>query len=103
MKARVARRVAVNLAGVVAFVLFAFPVYWMMSTAFKQGSDIQSYTPKFIPWPPTLENFVTAVTREHFGDYARNSLVVTLATVALALVVGLLAAGAVARSRFRGR
>ncbi len=103
MRARVLRRVAVNAAAVVAFILFAFPVYWMMSTAFKQGSDIQSYTPKFIPWPPTLQNFVTAVTQENFGDYARNSVLVTLTTVALALVVGLLAAVAVARARFRGR
>jgi N,N'-diacetylchitobiose transport system permease protein len=97
------RRIAVNLLGVVAIVAFAFPVYWMASTAFKQPGDIQTYVPKFLPIPPTLDNFNTAITRPHFPDYLRNSLVISISTVLLALVVGLLAAMAVARARFRGR
>jgi N,N'-diacetylchitobiose transport system permease protein len=97
------RRIAVNLLGVVAIVAFAFPVYWMASTAFKQPGDIQTYVPKFLPIPPTLDNFNTAITRPHFPDYLRNSLVISVSTVLLALVVGLLAAMAVARARFRGR
>jgi N,N'-diacetylchitobiose transport system permease protein len=97
------RRIAINAIGVVAIVAFAFPVYWMASTAFKQPGDIQTYVPKFLPIPPTLDNFNTAVTRPHFPDYLRNSLVISVSTVLLALVVGLLAAMAVARARFRGR
>jgi N,N'-diacetylchitobiose transport system permease protein len=88
---------------VATIVAFAFPVYWMASTAFKQPGDIQTYVPKFVPWPPTLDNFATAVTRPHFPDYLRNSLVISVSTVLLALVVGLLAAMAVARARIRGR
>jgi N,N'-diacetylchitobiose transport system permease protein len=97
------RRIAVNALGLVTIVAFAFPVYWMASTAFKQPGDIQTYVPKFLPIPPTLDNFNTAVTRPHFPDYLRNSLVISVSTVLLALVVGLLAAMAVARARFRGR
>lgn len=103
MRGRTARRVALNAVGLVTIVAFAFPVYWMASTAFKQPGDIQTYVPKFVPWPPTLDNFVTAVTRPHFLDFLRNSVVISLTTVLLSLVVGLLAAMAVARSRFRGR
>jgi N,N'-diacetylchitobiose transport system permease protein len=103
VRARTVRRVTLNAIGVATIVAFAFPVYWMASTAFKQPGDIQTYVPKFVPWPPTLDNFVTAVTRPHFLDFLRNSLVISLTTVFLALVVGLLAAMAVARSRFRGR
>jgi N,N'-diacetylchitobiose transport system permease protein len=103
MNGRTARRVALNAVGLVTIVAFAFPVYWMASTAFKQPGDIQTYVPKFVPWPPTLDNFVTAVTRPHFLDFLRNSVVISLTTVLLSLVVGLLAAMAVARSRFRGR
>jgi N,N'-diacetylchitobiose transport system permease protein len=97
------RRIAINAIGLVAIVAFAFPVYWMASTAFKQPGDIQTYVPKFLPIPPTLDNFNTAVTRPHFPDYLRNSLVISVSTVLLSLVVGLLAAMAVARARFRGR
>ena len=103
MNGRTARRVALNAVGLVTIVAFAFPVYWMASTAFKQPGDIQTYVPKFVPWPPTIDNFVTAVTRPHFLDFLRNSVVISLTTVLLSLVVGLLAAMAVARSRFRGR
>jgi N,N'-diacetylchitobiose transport system permease protein len=100
---RLVRRGFLNATGVVAFVVFAFPVYWMMSTAFKEPGDIQSYVPTFIPWPPTFDNFVTAVTRPNFLDFLRNSVIISLTVVGLALVVGLMAAMTVARVRFRGR
>ncbi|HEV8546224.1 MAG TPA: carbohydrate ABC transporter permease [Candidatus Limnocylindrales bacterium] len=103
MRGRTGRRLALNVVGLATIAAFAFPVYWMASTAFKQPGDIQTYVPKFVPWPPTLDNFVTAVTRPHFLDFLRNSVVISLTTVLLSLVVGLLAAMAVARSRFRGR
>lgn len=97
------RRVSITAVGVVAIFLFAFPVYWMVSSAFKQPGDIQTYEPRFLPFPATLDNFVTAVTRPYFPDFLRNSLVISISTVLLALVVGLLAAMTVARVRFRGR
>jgi N,N'-diacetylchitobiose transport system permease protein len=97
------RRASVTAVGVVAIFLFAFPVYWMVSSAFKQPGDIQTYEPRFLPFPATLDNFVTAVTRPYFPDFLRNSLVISISTVLLALVVGLLAAMTVARVRFRGR
>jgi N,N'-diacetylchitobiose transport system permease protein len=97
------RRVSVTVVGLVAIFLFAFPVYWMASSAFKEPGDIQTYEPRFLPIPPTIDNFVTAVTRPYFPDFVRNSLVVSLSTVALSLVVGLLAAATVSRVRFRGR
>ena len=103
MSGRAARRAALNLIAIAVTVTFAFPVCWMASTAFKLPGDIQSYDPKFLPIPPTLDNFTTAVNRPHFPEFLRNSLVVSLTTVALALVVGLMAAMAVARARFRGR
>ena len=103
MSQSVARRAFINVVGVVAIFLFAFPVYWMASSAFKVPGDIQTYEPKFLPIPPTLDNFVTAVTRPYFPDFLRNSLIVSISTVVLALVVGLLAAVTVSRVRFRGR
>src|SRR4029079_1773461 len=103
MTSRRGRRLVLNVTGVVVVVLFAFPFYWMLSTAFKQPGDVQTYVPKFLPIPPTLDNFATAVTRPYFPDYVRNSVVVSVSTVLLALVVGLLAAATVSRVRFRGR
>jgi N,N'-diacetylchitobiose transport system permease protein len=100
---RRARRLLLNTAAAFAIVLFAFPVFWMVSTAFKPSTEILTYTPVFIPAPPTLDNFVTAINKPHFPDYLRNSVFVAVTTVLLALVVGMLAAMTVARVRFRGR
>jgi N,N'-diacetylchitobiose transport system permease protein len=99
---RKARSITVNGVGLFVALIFAFPVYWMVNTAFKSADQIQTYVPVFIP-TPTLDNFTKAISQPHFSDFLRNSVVVTLTTVLLALVVGFAAAATVARARFRGR
>jgi N,N'-diacetylchitobiose transport system permease protein len=81
----------------------AFPVYWMVITAFKPGIDIQSYTPKFFPHPATLLNFSDAINREYFWDVVKNSLIVVTVVTVLSLVLAFLAALALAKFRFYGR
>ncbi|GHE26519.1 sugar ABC transporter permease [Kitasatospora indigofera] len=97
------RRAPLNLAALAVLVTSAFPVYWMVITAFKPTTEIQSDTPTFLPLHPTLDHFATAVSAPGFGTYWRNSLYVTLGAVLLALAVALLAAFAVGRMRWHGR
>jgi N,N'-diacetylchitobiose transport system permease protein len=95
--------VAANIAAGVAFVLFSFPVYWMISTAFKPAGDIRTFDISLWPRTFTLENFRTAGNAPGFWTFLRNSLVVSASVTVLAVLVALLAATAVARFRFRGR
>ena len=95
--------IALNLAGLLVFVIAIFPVYWMVITSFRRGVDIQSRDPNFLPVPGTLDNYRKVLDRDFFWTAVRNSLSVTLLTVTLALVVALFAAVAVSRFRFRGR
>ena len=99
---RRASKVLVNAAGVLVALLFAFPVYWMVNTAFKTQDQFQTYVPVFIP-AFTLDNFTRALGQPEFPTLLRNSVFVTGCTVLLALVVGFLAAVTLARVRFRGR
>jgi N,N'-diacetylchitobiose transport system permease protein len=92
-----------NVVAVVLFVFFAFPVYWMASTAFKKNNDIISKTPVFIPFHGTLEHFSTATGAPQFWEMVGNSLTVTVLAVLISLVIATLAAFAVSRMRFRGR
>ncbi|MDY0812058.1 carbohydrate ABC transporter permease [Kitasatospora purpeofusca] len=92
-----------NVVAVVLFVFFAFPVYWMISTAFKPTKDIISKTPVFVPFDATLEHFKTAVNVPKFWTYTANSFIVTILAVVLSLVIATLASFAIARMRFRGR
>jgi N,N'-diacetylchitobiose transport system permease protein len=84
-------------------VVWVFPVYWMVNTAFKPQSDSMTRTPRFLPFPLTLANFADAVGKPHFVNYLLNSLIVTGAVVTVAVVVAFLAAVALTRFRFRGR
>jgi N,N'-diacetylchitobiose transport system permease protein len=97
------RRIAVNLVGVLAFVVLVFPVYWMVATAFKPGQDILSYTPKWIPFNATLSNFADAINRPYFWDAVVNSLFIVGAVVGMSLVLAFLAALAIAKFHFYGR
>ncbi len=80
-----------------------FPVYWMVSTAFKPSRDIQSTDPKLFPHTWTLDHFRTAVQADGFELFWRNSILVTLSSILLALLVAIGSAYAVARMRWKGR
>lgn len=92
-----------NALGLLVFAVMVFPVYWMVSTAFKEGPDILRYDPKWFPVPGTLDHFRDAIAVPHFWDSVKNSLIIVSAVVALSLVLAFLAALALARFRFYGR
>ncbi len=100
---RIASRVGINLLGLLVFAVMTFPVYWMVSTAFKPGSDIEDYVPKWFPAPATLDNFSDAINQQYFWTVVKNSLIVVGAVVVLSLLLGFLAALALAKFRFYGR
>src|SRR4051812_34430310 len=79
-----------------------FPVFWMISTAFKADGEIYSVTPKWVPGHPTLRHFHDAIARPYFWTDAKNSLIVVLVTVAVAMALSFLAAVALAKYRFSG-
>jgi N,N'-diacetylchitobiose transport system permease protein len=88
--------------GVAVFVVMVFPVYWMVSTAFKPDTKIISVNPTWIPLQPTLAHF-RAVTRDpYFWQDVKNSLIIVLVTVAISMVLAFLAAVALAKYRFTG-
>ena len=100
---RRAGRIGVNLLGVFVFAAMVFPVYWMVSTAFKKPYDILNFTPEFVPSPATLSNFENALNRPNFWSSVVNSLIVVIAVTAMSMVLAFLAALALAKFRFRGR
>jgi N,N'-diacetylchitobiose transport system permease protein len=83
--------------------LWAFPVYWMVNTAFKPRPEVMTATPHFLPDHPTLSNFGNAVRQPQFLTDLRNSVIVVALTVVASIVLGLFAAAALSRFRFRGR
>lgn len=89
--------------GLALAAVWAFPVYWMLNSAFLPNVVLQSTTPRFLPFGGSVDNLRVVVSDPSFGRALATSLVVTLTTVVVALVVAFLGALAVSRFRFRGR
>ena len=103
MRSSRARRIALNITALAVFAVMIFPVYWMVSTAFKPGRDVFANTPVWFPYHPTLSNFGDAIHRPHFWADVKNTLIVVGVVVALSLALAFLAALALAKFRFYGR
>jgi N,N'-diacetylchitobiose transport system permease protein len=97
-----AKRATINVLGLLVLVVMAFPVYWMIATAFKPGVEITSYTPHWLPLHPTLVHFTDAIHRPYFWDDLKNSLIVVSVVVVLSITLAFLAAVALAKYRFSG-
>jgi N,N'-diacetylchitobiose transport system permease protein len=92
-----------NLLGLLVFVVAGFPVYWMLNTAIKPAKDAIDPDPSLLPTGLTLDNFRRALAIADFWGPVGRSLTVSLAVVAIGVVVGMLAALAISRFAFRGR
>lgn len=94
----------------VLFILIVvlFPIYWMITTSFKLQPEIYRMPPTLIPADPTLLNYEDVIAGNlasaiAFLTYFKNSMVVTIATVACTLLLATPAAYAFSRIPFFGR
>ncbi|MEI8703456.1 carbohydrate ABC transporter permease [Mesorhizobium sp. ISC15] len=79
-----------------------FPVYWMLNTSLKTTDEVFAFPPNFAPGLH-INNYVSVLLDTDLPLWLRNSLVVSLSSTILALLVGIPAAFALSRLRYRGR
>jgi N,N'-diacetylchitobiose transport system permease protein len=103
MRARAVRRTGWNVVGLVLFAFLVFPVFWMISTAFKPDDQIVSQNPTWFSGSPTLSHFRDAIDKPFFWQDVKNSLIIVGATVLISMTLAFLAAVALAKYRFTGR
>ena len=98
------RRVAVlRAAGLVAiFLVCVFPFYWMVATSLKDQAVALASPPVWL-FNPTLDHYMSALTEHGVGASLINSIIVAVATTALAILLGTPAAYALARYDFKGK
>src|SRR6201992_1401126 len=84
----------------IAAVFVLLPLFWLLSTAFKTPSAAFALPPKWIS-KPTTANFSTLLTGQ-FGKSLLNSVIVAVASTAVALLLGVPAGCSFARSPVRG-
>lgn len=92
-----------DLTCVLAAVLVAVPLYWMVLSALKPAGEIQSADPRPWTFAPTLDAFRRVLDVQDFGRYFLNSALVALLVVGGSILLSFLSAVALTRFRFRGR
>jgi sn-glycerol 3-phosphate transport system permease protein len=83
--------------------IFIFPFYWMLTTAFKTYGEAIQLPPTLVPLQATLSNFVEAWNSGPFVTYTRNTIVVTLSAMIIQLIIMVPAAYGFAKFDFKGK
>jgi multiple sugar transport system permease protein len=100
---RFVKSLLVNCAvGCIGLVVVA-PLAWMVAAAFMPRGTAQVNPPPLWPHEPTLDNFRELFTRLRLGRYFLNSVLISLAITAIALLLNSMAGYAFAKLHFRGR
>lgn len=106
MSARGSRsgRVVATATLVGATVVALFPVFWTISTSIKNRVDTFANPPRFVQFAPTAKNYRQVFDSDGFWRIYGNTIRITLASTVMCVLVGTLAAYALARhQRFPGR
>ena len=101
---KLTQRIAAHLA-LLPFLIFAlFPFYHMALTSLKQNRELydRNAVPLLIRQGPTLEHYAKLLWETEFYTWTKNSLLVTVLSTFVSLVIGTVAAYALARLKFFG-
>lgn len=83
--------------------IFFFPFYWMMITAFKTNLEAQAYPPTLWPQNFTFEGFQIIFEQVEIGMYLKNSLIVVVTNTVLMTLIMVPTAYAFAKCKFAGK
>ncbi len=87
-------------AALALYILFlGFPLLWLMSASVKSSGELNSLTVSLLPSEWHWENYTEALDKQGLIRSAGNSLVVALASTALAVLIAVPAAYVLARLR----
>ena len=79
------------------------PFLWQLSTSFQFDRELIGNEPKLLPNPICFDHFVNIFVAKSFQRYIFNSVVVAGISTLLCLLIGSIAAYALARLNIRGR
>jgi raffinose/stachyose/melibiose transport system permease protein len=80
-----------------------FPLYWMFTFSLKSNQEIFGENPVGLPKNWLWSNYTNVVENAHMLTYFFNSVIVTVASIAVVSVFGMMATFALTRMVWRGR
>lgn len=102
---KTARKIGCYVALLILAIIFVFPLYWFFLNSFKSYEQLFQFPPKFWVWPFRLENYSEAFNYPavDFGRMLRNSTIITVVSVAGAILSSSVVAFGFSRLKWRGR
>lgn len=100
MKQKFLKKAVIYLVIAVALVIFLFPVYWMVISAFRNNNGLMQRPLDFKPTIDTLQNMIAVLSSDKYVRYIMNSLIVSVGTMLSCVVLSLLAGYALSRYKF---
>ncbi len=102
---KVIRKTLCYLALVLLSIIFMFPLYWFFLNSIKSYEQIFQYPPKFFVWPMRFENYGEAYRYSalDFGKMLKNSAIITILSVAGAMISSSIVAFGFSQIKWKGR
>ncbi len=79
------------------------PFFWMATSSLKTDYEVVNYPATILPREITFGAYTRMWAQEHFIQYFKNSVIVSISTAAISSLVGALAAYGFSRFAFRGK
>lgn len=99
-RSRLGHRIRIA-AGLIACLVFLFPVFWMVLSSFKDQRDIFTMPPTLF-FTPTLETYASYMQRADINRRLINTIIVATGAGVLSIAAGAMAGYALARIRLKG-
>lgn len=97
------RLLFVNMILIIICISFLIPIVYTVSVSLKSSNTLLSSDFKIIPDDPTLDNYKVMLFEKPFFIWLKNSLLLTICTVIVAMAVAMPAAYAYTRMKFKGK
>jgi ABC-type glycerol-3-phosphate transport system permease component len=87
----------------IAGVMFAFPLFWTVSSSLQTWQELRSFTPHLLPADPQWSNYAEVFQSVPFARWLLNSFLIILITIPGTIITCSMTAYAFARFNFVGK
>jgi len=96
----IASTIAIYFLVILVLIIFLIPIYWVVVTSLKSGSDVFQYQWFF---NPTIKNYKAVINLGDFKNNYMNSLIIASLSTIFSIIIGFPAAYALTRFKIKGK
>lgn len=96
------KKIFVYFIALIALILTIFPIFWIFTISIKTKKDAFAMPPVW-DFQPTWDNYVNLLNNVSYMSSFKNSIIITIISVSLAILLGIPAAYALNRLKLKGK